>query len=384
MNFDLTEDQQLLVKTVQKFCKTESPVERVRKMRDVERGWTPETWAKIGELGWLMVAFPEDAGGLGGSMVDAGLILEQLGKSLVPEPYIASVALGGMAIAKAGSPEQIEQFLAPMLAGETSLALAYSESGARFNPHCIATKAEKTADGYSITGDKTFVLNGHAADRLVVAARTSGEVGDEKGIGLFIVDPAASGVTVQRVTCMDSQNVANIRFEGAKVSGGQVLGEPDGAGPLLDYLVDCGAAATCAEGAGAMQAALAMTREYLVEREQFGTKIGTFQALQHRCVDMFVETELAKGTALMAMIKLDDPDPNERRRAVSAAKWQLAKGGGYVGRQATQLHGGIGVTDEHDIGLYFKRLHILGTLFGDEEYHVRRYMNLPGFVSNVA
>lgn len=384
MNFDLSEDQKLLVETVEAFLKKDSPVERFRRLRTDERGWEPRVWRQMAELGWLGVMFAERDGGLGMSFVEAALIVEQLGTALVPEPYIPSVVLGGTALAEAGSAAQKELFLQPMLQGRKSLALAYAEAQSRGVVTDVATRATKSGDGYRLNGRKHFVLNGHAAEHILVSARTSGADRDQGGVSLFVVDPDMSGVTVQRVECMDGHKAAMLTLENVSLPSDRLVGEEGGAATVLERVMDYGAAAASAEGAGIMQAVLMMTRNYLTERKQFGVAIGTFQALQHRAVDMFVETELAKSTAILAMLKVGDPDAAERQRAISAAKVQLAVGGGYVTRQGIQLHGGIGVTDEHNVGLYFKRMHVLNTLFGDAEFHTARFASLPSFTAHVA
>ncbi len=383
MNFDLTDDQKLLVDSVRKFCKEESPVERLRRLRDLPLGWEAKVWKQMGELGWLGVAFPESVGGLGGSFQDAALIVEQLGTTLVAEPFIASIALGGTLVHRAGSGAQHEQFLSPTLAGDESLAVAYLEKDARFDVAKVETKATRSGSGFKLTGRKRWVLNGHGARHLVVTARTGGSVSERKGISLFVVDPAAKGVKVTPVSCMDSHRAAFVELDGVEVGEDRVLGPVDGGFDALDVAMDYAAAAACAEGSGIVQSVLTMTRNYLCEREQFGAKIGTFQALQHRCVDMFVETELCKSMAIMAMIKVEESSAEERQRAVSAAKVQLTTGGIFVCRQGIQLHGGIGVTDEHDVGLYFKRMHVLNTLFGDAEFHTARYASLGSFTEGV-
>jgi alkylation response protein AidB-like acyl-CoA dehydrogenase len=383
MNFDLTEDQKMLVETVQSFVRKDSPVERMRRLRSDAIGWEKAVWKQMGELGWLGVMFPESVGGLGMSFVEAGLIIEQLGTTLVPEPYLPSVVLAGTALVRAGTEEQQQRWLAPMIAGDTSLALGFTEVQSRFDVTNVSTRAEKKGGKYSLRGAKRFVLNGHAADQIIVSARTSGDERDANGISLFVLDRQQAGLKVRPVDCMDGKKAALLDLEGVEVEADRLLGKEGDAGTLLDLLNDYGAAAACAEGSGVMQTVLMMTRNYLTERKQFGVAIGTFQALQHRAVDMFVETELAKSTAILAMLKISDENREERQRAISAAKVQLGVSGGFVVRQGTQLHGGIGVTDEHDIGLYFKRMQILSTLFGDDVFHTRRFANLPTFTKNV-
>ncbi len=380
MNFELSDDQKLLVDTVQSFARKDSPTTRFRELRATEEGFDRGVWRQMGELGWLGVMFPEAVGGAGLGVQEATLVLEQLGATLVPEPYLESVLLAGTALLHAGSDAQQQRWLAPMVAGETVLTLAHTERQARFDAFDVSTRAERRADGsWLLTGEKTLVPVGHAADALIVSARTNGAQRDLDGISLFVVEPSATGLERQRLEFMDGHKGATLRLRDVIVPPDALLGEAGQGWKSLELALDHGAAGTCAEGAGLLRAVLEMTRHYLTERKQFGAPIGSFQALQHRCVDMFVEVELAKSTAILAMIKASAADVGERQRALSAAKVTLATSGGFVVRQAIQLHGGIGVTDEHDVGLYFKRHHTLSTLCGDEQYHVERFARLPGF-----
>jgi alkylation response protein AidB-like acyl-CoA dehydrogenase len=383
MDFSISEDQKMLVETVSSFTKKESPVERVRKIRELDTGWDKAVWRKMGDLGWLGAPFPEDVGGTGGGFIEAGLVLEQLGMTLVPEPYLASVVVAGLTLSKAGSSAQREQYLPPMIEGKTSLALASTEKNSRYDVSAVETRAEKSGGDYKLSGKKEWVLNGQAADQILVSARTSGGANDAKGVSLFIVDRNAPGVKITTVACMDSHKAAFIELTDVKVGKDALIGEEGNATPILELAQDYGAAGACCEGSGINQVVLQMTRNYLCEREQFGVKIGTFQALQHRLVDMFVEVELGKGTAILALIRADAEDAVVRKSSISAAKRQLAKGGFFVTRQGIQLHGGIGTTDEHDVGLYFKRMQTLNALFGDEEHHVERFSRLPSFVAGV-
>jgi alkylation response protein AidB-like acyl-CoA dehydrogenase len=376
MDFELNEDQQMLAQTVADFTKKESPVERYRKMRDTDLGWDPKVWKHMGELGWLSVPFPESVGGYGGSFVECALILEQLGKSLVPEPYLASVVLGGLTILRAGNAEQHQKYLAPMISGDTSLALAYAERDSRYDVERVGTKAEKSGGGYVLSGEKVWVLNGHAADHLVVSAQAPG------GLSLFVVPKDAKGLTVRRVRTIDEHGAAFLTLEGVEVGEDARLGAEGSAAAVLDRTMDYGAAAAVAEGLGMVQTVLDMTVEYLNTREQFGVKIGTFQALQHRAVDMFVEVELLRSISMASMVKADEDDDAGRRSAISAAKYQLATGGFEVVAQGIQLHGGIGATEEHDVGLYFKRMQVLNAFFGDQQHHVARYASDPAFAES--
>jgi alkylation response protein AidB-like acyl-CoA dehydrogenase len=376
MDFELDQDQQMLAKTVGDFAKHESPVARFRQFRDDDTGYDPAAWRKMGELGWMGVPFPESAGGFGGSFTDCALVLENLATTLVPEPYLASVVLGGMALARAGDAAQHEAYLTPMIEGETTLALAYSEAQSRYDVSAVATTAASVGGGYSLRGEKVWVLNGHRADHLIVSAKAPG------GVTLFVVPRDAEGVTVKVAKTIDGRNAAFIRLEDVTVADAARLGEEGSGAAVLDRTMDYAAAAAVAEGVGIAATMLQMTVDYLGTREQFGVKIGSFQALQHRAVDMYAETELLRSISMAAMVRADDDDASARRGDISAAKYQLATGGIWVAQQALQLHGGIGVTDEHDIGLYFKRMYALNALFGDEEHHVARFASDPAFVES--
>jgi len=378
MNFDLSDEQKMLVETVASFAKKQSPTTRFRDLRKDPVGWSKDVWQKMGEYGWLGLTLPESIGGLGRSFIDAALILEQLGATLVPEPLIPSL-IAAAPIAQLGTEEQKAKYLTPLAEGAISLALAYAETNGRFDPAHVGAHATHDGERYRIYGHKRWVLNGHAADHIVVSARTAGEPGDQAGISIFVLDKDTPGLTITPVKTMDGQHAAIIAFNGVIVDEDRLLGTEGEALAALESALDLGAAAACAEGAGICRTVLDMTVDYLKTREQFGVKIGTFQALQHRAVDMFVETELCKSTMILAALKVEEADENERKSAISAAKAQLAMSGRLVTQQAIQLHGGIGVTDEHDVGLYFKRMHVLNTLFGDEEYHVARYASLPSF-----
>jgi alkylation response protein AidB-like acyl-CoA dehydrogenase len=381
MNFDLSEEQQILVDSVAKYVKNDSPVERFRKQRDSERGYELDAWARMGEMGWLGVAFPEEHGGFGGRFADLALILEQLGRGLVPEPMIASVVLAGGLLSRLGSAEQRKAFLEPMIEGRTTLAFAYTERQGRYHLHECATRAERRGAGFAISGEKVWVLNGHAADHIVVVARTAGAQSDAAGLSLFVVDANAPGLTRTRVPTMDGQRCGLLRFENVEVGADRLLGEANTALASIEWAIDRGAAAACAEGQGAVQELFERTVAYLKERKQFDVPIGSFQALQHRAADMYAETELCKSSMILAAIEADDDDEEMRKREISTAKLQLGRGGWYVMENAIQLFGGIGVTDEQDEGLFFKRLRVLQALFGDADWHADRFQRLPHFAT---
>jgi len=374
MNFSLTEDQRMLVESAATFARKQSPVTRMRKLREDSIGWSPDVWRQMGELGWLGLPFPEAVGGIGGDFLDLALVLEQLGATLVPEPIVASL-VAGMAIVAAGDAAQQRSFLTPMVAGQSTLALAWAEAESRYDPARVATRATRTGAGYKLVGAKGFVLDGHAAAELVVSAR------DGDAVALFVVDARSPGVKLRPIKMLDGRRGAMIELD-AVVPADRRLGG-DGVAALT-YALDVGAAAACAEGVGIMRAVLAMTTEYLRTREQFGVKIGSFQVLQHRAVDMFIETELAYSAALAAAIRIDGDDLAERAAAVATAKVQLAESGRYVTQQAIQLHGGIGITDEHDVGLYLKRMLALNATFGDAESQLARFAARPEFLAGIS
>lgn len=369
MDFEWNDIQEELAKTVREFGSKRSPLSRLRELRKSELGWELDVWREMSELGWLMAPFSEEVGGLGGAFADAAIVLEHFGHTLIPEPYLPSV-VAGFAFALCGDDKDRDTYMAPLLSGEQTATLAWAEPTGRYDITSPSTKAEPSEGGFRLHGEKVWVLNGHQANHLLVTAQTP------EGPGLFVVPRDAKGLQVQVAKQMDSHKAARLVLEGVQVSAEQRLGSGD-ITASLERIFDIGAAAAVAEGLGIAQASLVMTLEYLGTREQFGAKIGSFQALQHRAVDMFVEVELLRSISMAAMMKVDDPDPNERKRWVSAAKTQLTQGGRKICQEAVQLHGGIGVTDEHDIGLFFKRMHVLNALYGDEAFHTERFASLP-------
>ena len=297
----------------------------------------------------------------------------------MPEPIIPSVVLAGGLVSRLGSEAQIEQFLAPMIEGKTSLALAYAERQSRYDLSDCLTTAEKSGAGYVLRGQKVWVLNGHAADHVLVVARTSGSQLDDAGLSLFIIDQGTAGLSATAVAGMDGQRSALLDLDGVEVPADRLLGAEGEALAHLEWAVDRGAAAAVAEGQGGIQELFERTVAYLKERQQFGVPIGSFQALQHKAADMFAEVELCKSAMILSAIQADQEDAELRKAEVSAAKLQLTRGGWFVQENAIQLHGGIGVTDEQDEGLFFKRLRVLQGLFGDADHHVDRFQGLSRF-----
>ena len=324
----------------------------------------------MADLGWLGLFYPEAVGGLGLSFFDASLVIERLGTTLVLEPYLSSVVLAGGAVLNGATQVQQKELLEPMGEGKTSLALAWAERDGRYDVSAVKTTATARGGGFVLDGEKVFVLNGDRADTLLVSAKTGA------GVSLFAVDKSAKGLSVQLIKTMDGGHAAMVTLAGVE---GRLLGTDGAATPALEAALDLAAAGACAEGHGIARTVLEMTNAYLKTRKQFGVAIGSFQALQHRMVDMFVRTQLLESVWILAALKAQDENVEERRRAVSIAKAQLAIGGKYVVAQGIQLHGGIGITDEADVGLYFKRMTVLNALFGDEEHHLGRYTSRAAF-----
>jgi len=370
MNFDLTDDQKMLVDTARTFATKSSPVERMRKLRDSELGFDRSVYSDMGELGWLGVMYPDEVGGIGLGFTELALILTELGKTLVPEPIIESAVLGGLPVLWAGSSAQQKQWLPALCEGKTIWALAWSESTARFDASAIESTATVSGSKVTLNGTKSWVLGGHAADHVGVSAKKEGK------LALFVLDKDTAGLEVKSRNTIDSRGAAELVMTNVTIDADRELSSGNAAS-VLSRVLDAGVAAACAEGVGVAETAYKMTVEYLKTREQFGTLIGSFQVLQHRAVDMFVEVELCRSLAIEAMIRVSEDD-DERAAAVSAAMAQMSRGGRHVVRDAIQLHG-VGITDEHDIGLFFKRMQALTVSLGDEAHHVARFVAQPSF-----
>ena len=373
MDFALSEEQSLLKDSADRFVQEAYDFEARRALADGDQGYSPQHWRTFAELGWLALPFPEAVGGLDGTPVETLVLMEAFGRGLVLEPYLSTIVLGGGLIATTGTDAQKSEFLGPLADGSSKVAVAFAEPQSRYDLADVTTRAERDGDGFRLTGTKSVVLHGPMADKLIVSARTAGDRRDERGITLFVLDKAAEGVSSRDYATLDGSRASDIVFEDARVDADAVLGDVDGALPAIEQVTDRATAAVCAEAIGAMEALLGATREYLATRQQFGQAIGRFQVLQHRFADMTVEFENAKSLAYVATLKLGAGNPLERVKAVSAAKAQVGKAGRFVGAQAVQLHGGMGVSEELNVGTYFKRLTVIGSLFGDAAFHTRRY-----------
>ena len=373
MDFSFTEEQSLLQDSVQRFVQNSYEFEARQKLIKTEEGFSRDNWSSFAELGWLALPFAEESGGFGGTAVETMIVMEEFGKGLVVEPYVTTVIMAGSIIEDGGSTAQKEGVLADMMAGTRLAAVAYVEPQARFNLADVTTTATRSGDGYTINGFKGVVLGGPSADVLVVPARTSGDQRDAGGITLFLVDSSANGILRRDYPTIDGGRASEITFDNVEVSAGDVLGEMDAGLALLEVGINNGILAVCAEAVGAMEVLYKTTVEYCKTREQFGQPIGKFQVLQHRMVDMFMEHEQAKSLLYMAAIRMSEDDELEARKAISALKVQVGKGGRFVGQNAIQLHGGMGMTDELNVGHYFKRITAVEILFGNADFHLKQY-----------
>ena len=376
----LSEEQRLLKESADRFVANEYSFERRRELAGSGEGFSREVWSQFAELGWLGVVMPEDHGGLGGSVSDVAVLLEALGRGLVVEPYVPTVLLGGGLVAAAGNDDQKAALIPPLVEGGLMLAFAYAEPRSRFNLAEVATRAEKDGRGYVLRGHKSVVFNAAAADKIVVTARTAGGSRDAEGITLFIVDGEAEGLSKRSYATQDGLRAAEVSLDGVRVGADAVLGGVDQGLPVVERVVDTATVAVCAEAVGAMDALVAMTREHLNTRKQFGVTIGHFQVLQHALVDMFTELELSRAITYRAAGALGDDDAQGAARAASAAKVRTGKGGRLVGQNAVQLHGGMGMAEELAVGHYFKRLSMIDVTFGNAGFHLKRFAGLGATV----
>ena len=376
MDFAFNSEQTQLRDGFQRYLRQAYSFDTYRKITASPVGYSPEIWAEISELQWLGLPFAEADGGLDCGPVELLLLTEQLGRALCVEPVMANVILSGQLLAKLGSSEQKQALLAPLLTGEKQISLAYQEVAARHDTAHCETRAVKTADGYQLSGKKSLVLNGPNAQQFIVLARLDGDTKSTQGLALFVVDAKATGVTLKPYAVLGGGVACELHLDQVSVAATQRLGEDDNAFEALSDVLDLAIAASCADAYGAMQALLEKTVEYLKTRKQFGVALGSLQVLQHRMVDMFVEVQQTQSMILMVMLRLQDPDRAERRKAASACKAYVHKSSKFVAQQAVQLHGGIGVTEELSIGHYFRRLTAFGNLFGDREFHLQRFAAL--------
>ncbi len=371
MDFELTDEQKMLSETVTRFvAETYDFSKREHALRSAD-GWSREAWAALAEMGLLGLPFAEEDGGFGGSGVEMMLIMEALGRGLMVEPYFATVVLAGGVLRHGASAAQRAAILPGVIAGERILALAHDEAGQARHTLAARTTARPASDGWIIDGAKIAVIHGQSAGTLIVSA-TTGE-----GLGLFLVDARADGVSIEAARGYDGVPVASVRLAGVALGADALIGEAGTGAAILDRSFDEARAALVAEAVGAMAETFDITVDYLKTRQQFGVAIGSFQALQHRAVDMLMQLELSRSMAVLAALSLDG-DADQRRRNIAAAKAQIGKSGRMVGQEAVQMHGAIGITAEYKVGHAFKRLTAIDALLGDRDHHLARLVELGG------
>jgi alkylation response protein AidB-like acyl-CoA dehydrogenase len=376
----LTEDQELLAKTAVDFVAEHSPVSRVRKLRDTKDpvGFSRELWKQMAELGWLGIPFPESVGGAGMGFAELVVVLEALGRTLAPEPFLSTVLLGGQALRLGGSEAQQKEWLSPLVNGDCILTVAYQEPRSRYDLNRVATRAEKSGGGWHLSGEKIQVLDGHVADGLVVVARTSGGEGDPRGITLFLVRKGTPGLEITRQWRVDSRNAALVKLSRVAVGPSDVIGAVDEGAELFEKVVDRATVGLCSEMLGSMEEAAATTFKYLKTRVQFGAPIGSFQALKHRAARMYIELELSRSTVMAAARAVDEDHP-ELPKLASLVKARCSDAGILIANEAVQMHGGVGMTDEYDVGFYLKRARVAEITFGDASHHRERWARLSGY-----
>ena len=376
MNFDPSEEQRLFAASIERFVARDYTFETRRHVVASHDGYSRDVWAALADLGLLAVAIPTEYGGLGGGAGDLTSVMEAIGEALIVEPFLGTV-MGSRFVARTGTLEQKNSLLPAVASGKLTLAFAHSEQGARYDLAHVTTRARKTGAGFTIDGDKRVVLHGPCARTLVVSVRLAGDDTDQEGIGLFLVSTDASGVSLAASRTLDELRAADIFFADVHVPANALLGETTCALSTIEDVVDYATALVCSEAVGAIRFANSATLDYLKTRKQFGVPIGSFQALQHRMVDMVIEYEQAKSMASLACAAVDsETDPARRKRIVSAAKIRVADACRRVSQESIQLHGGMGMSDELKISHTFRRLTLIAQQFGDVDHHLERFASL--------
>jgi len=375
MDFDFSEEQNLLRDSIHKFVAEKYDLSDRRKLVKIDPGYSEDSWKQFAELGWLGLPFSEEDGGFGGDLVDTSVILNEFGKGLVCEPYYASVVLAGSALRHGGNSEQKDRIISGIISGEVKATVGYAEEQARYDLNDTATSAEKDGDGYAITGTKSVVQNAETADFIIVSARTSGNQTDEKGITLFIVDAKADGVKLQNYPTVDGLRASEVILDKVKVSAADVLGEVDNGLELIETVRDDAILALASEAVGQMELLYQDTVDYCKQREQFDHPLADFQVLKHRFADMYIEAEQCRSLLYRALLAKQGNLP-EARSVIHALKYKIGAAGRFVGENAVQSHGGMGVTEELRIGHYFMRLAVIDATFGNKDYHLNKYTDM--------
>ena len=379
MKLVLSEEEQFLKDTAKNFAEERSPISHFRSLRDNNDPnlWDKNIWLEMVKLGWPGILIPEEFGGSNFGVTGIGVILQECAKTLTPSPLFATGVLGAYAISEFGNDDQKNNYLPKIVNGEITTALAVDEIS-HHDPSATELFAKKNNSGFTLSGKKIFVIDGASADLLIVLARTSGSKGDSTGLSLFFIDSDQSGIEAKKLDMADSRNYANIYFNDVSVDKSSLLGDLETAGETVESILDIGRIAISAEMLGNAESAFEITLDYLKQRKQFGALIGSFQALQHRAAEMFCEIELTKSSVLAAM-RAADENSNELQRLSSLSKTVAGETLHLVSNEAIQMHGGIGVTDEYDIGFFLKRARVAEQIFGSAKYHTERYANLSGF-----
>jgi pimeloyl-CoA dehydrogenase small subunit len=370
MDFELSEEQQLLRHSCERYFADHYQFESRQRYAHEPRGWSLIAWKQYADLGLLGLPFAEEYGGSAGGPVETMIVMEQIGRALVLEPYLATVVLGGGLLRLGGGEAMRSNLIPKIAAGELSLSFAHSERQARYDLADVAATARRDGAGYVLDGAKTLVPHGDTAEKFVVSARLSGAQTDRNGLALFLIDATAPGVSVRGYPTVDGLRAAEVTLSNVHADAAAAIGEPGAAFPLIERIADNAIAALCAEAVGAMAAMHESTVDYMKTRKQFGVTIGSFQVLQHRAADMLIAVEQARSMAMLATMMAAEDDVRERRAAISAAKVQIGRSGRFVGQQAIQIHGGIGMTMETKVGHYFKRVTTIDATFGDADYHL--------------
>ena len=380
MQLILNEDQELLAKTAADFVAGRSPLARVRELRDKsdETGFSRDLWKEMAELGWVGIPFPESLGGAGLGLAELVVVLEAVGRALAPEPFLSTVLLAGQALMRGGSEAQQGAWLPDLVRGEKILSLAYQEARSRYDLNRVATRAEASGHGWRITGEKIQVLDGQVADAIVVVARCAGQEADTDGLSLFLVPAESPGLHQERQVRVDSRSVSLLNFEGVVVDRDALVGVEGEGAQLLEQVVDWATVGLCAEMLGGMQEAFDRTLAYLKEREQFGVPIGSFQALKHRAARLFIEIELSRSAVLAAARAVDEAQ-TEAAKLVSLAKARCSDAFVHVANEGIQMFGGVGMTEEYDIGFFLKRARAAEMTFGDAAWHRARWARLSAY-----
>ena len=375
----LTDEQNMLRDAARGFLQASAPIDQLRRLRDEvsSDGYDRDTWKSMAEMGWSGVLIPEDHGGVAMGHVAAGVIAEEMGRTLTASPFLSTAVMGAIAVAGYGSASQREQWLSKIADGTTNVAVAVDEDRSH-SPGLVTTSAQASDRGFRISGGKSFVADGHVADLILVSARSSGGVRDENGISLFLVPRDCAGLTIERQMMVDSRNSATVQFDGVEVDFDALVGEVGAGYPVLEHVLDAGRACLAAEMLGSAQECLAQTIDYLSTRRQFDRTIGSFQALQHRAAHLFTEIEIGRSAVMRALQALDAAS-NDRQLIVSVAKSKVGRVAQLAAQEAIQMHGGIGMTDEFNIGFFLKRVRVAEALYGDANFHADKFARMRNY-----